>query len=201
MPAFRPDIAVLALLALFAGIRTAVPAEAAPPPSDLDIIVDAAGIEIDSEANRLRMPKVEIRQGKMLIRADEALAKGVEASFRNTEWEFRGSVHIEFDGGKLDAARATAKFVGNKLESALATGSPATFSHQLKGSERRNSGRANSIEYDVKRGRMRMAGKAWYTDGRSEFTTEGIVYNLANRAIESEPGSRPRQPCAHAYPR
>ena len=84
-----------------------------------------------------------------------------------------------------------AKFVGNRLERALATGSPATFSHQLKGSERRNSGRANSIEYDVKRGRMRMAGKAWYTDGRSEFTTEGIVYNLANRAIESEPGPGP----------
>ena len=179
-----PALALLLLAAPWHRLPAAEPA-ALPAPA-IDVVSDS--FHIDYQSNTLRLPNVEIRQGDMLIRASEAVARGVELSFANSQWEFRGAVHIEFAGGDLDADRATAEFAGNRLQLARVTGAPARFSHQIKDAASRSQGRADTIEYDVPKGRIRLAGKAWYSDGRNEVVTHALVYSLINRSVENERG-------------
>lgn len=157
-----------------------------------DITIEAAGFHLNYADNTLRLPNVVIQQdspqGRMLIRADEAIARGTEPSFDNSAWEFRGAVHIEFAGGELDADSADVRFRGNRPSTARVVGAPARFSHQMKDSAQRNQGRARTIDFDMQKGTVRLAGDAWYSDGRNEITTEAILYSLADRSAQNERG-------------
>lgn len=195
MAATRPEalLRVLACLALAClAMATAGPAWAGAAGGEF--VINADGIQIDYANNTLRMPNVDILQEsprRMRIRAEEAVAKGSEPKFDNSEWEFKGAVRIEFADGELEADSATVRFAGNQLAHALVTGAPARFSHQIKGSSRRSQGRARTIEYDLPRNRLRLAGGAWYSDGSNEVETEALVYNLADRSVQNERGPNP----------
>jgi lipopolysaccharide transport protein LptA len=153
------------------------------------IELEAESIDFDYQNNLLRLQQVSIRQPDgTLIRANEARAKGVDVNFSNTEWEFRGAVRIEFQGGDLDAQLATASFRDNQLQAVKVTGSPARFSHQLQGAAQRSEGSAGNIEFDAKAQRIRMHSGAWYSDGRNEIRTAALIYNLADRSVQNEPG-------------
>jgi len=152
------------------------------------IIVNTGGMKVTA-SNTLELRDgivITNRQETMMIRAREADAQGTELSFNNSQWEFRGDVHIEVDGAVLDAATATVRFSSNRLGSARVVGSPATFSHVLKGSTQRNQGRAGKIDYDAGKSLLRLDGGAWYSDGRNEITSPFLVYNLADRSLEKE---------------
>jgi lipopolysaccharide transport protein LptA len=184
----RADIVRGMLLAWVACATTGLAAPAQVRPEDWIIEFQADRTSIDYEAHTLRItrPSIANQQGTMLIRANEAVAHSVELSFNNSEWEFIGDVHIEIDGVVLDAATATGKFKANRLDSALVVGTPAQFSHLLKGSSQRNQGRANSIEFDAARAQVRLVGDAWYSDGRNEIRAPRHTYNLVDRSLESE---------------
>jgi lipopolysaccharide transport protein LptA len=181
MAAFPPELTRLIALAMLACAAVARAAE----PATIDI--DAGALHVDTTANRLLLKPVQIRQGAMSIRADEAWVSGVEINFSNTEWRFSGAVHITFDGGELDASEATAKFLGNRLQTAHATGGPATFSHTGADNDRLSRGRASTIEYNVPQGRIRLAGDVWFSDGRGEVATSApLTYSLAGRLVDGE---------------
>lgn len=169
-------------------------ASAAQLRSDDTIRVSADSMRIDYDGHTLKVTNANIanQQGTMLIRAKEARAHGVELSFNNSQWDFSGDVHIEVDGAILDANTATISFKGNQLDSAQVAGNPATFSHPLKGSAQRNQGHAGTIDYEARKGQVRLAGGAWYTDGRNEFNSPTLAYNLADRSLEHKvvPGER-----------
>jgi len=152
------------------------------------IIVNTGGMKV-SASNTLELRDgiiITNRQETMMIRAKEANAQGVELSFNNSQWEFSGDVHIEVDGAVLDADTATVRFTANRLGNARVVGSPAKFSHVLKGSTQRNQGRAGTIDYDAGKSLLRLDGGAWYSDGRNEITSPFLVYNLADRSLEKE---------------
>lgn len=154
-------------------------------PAAVDI--SAGSLQVDTAINRVLLKPVEIRQGAMSIRADEAWVNGVEVSFSNTDWHFRGTVHITFEGGELDAGEATAKFVGNQLRNAEVSGMPATFSQPAADGAQGSHGRAGTIHYDVSQARVKLTGDVWFTDGRGELATQApLTYDLTNRSVSSE---------------
>ena len=162
-------------------------ASAAQVRQDDWIIVNTGGMKISANNTlQLRDAIITNRQETMMIRAKEANAQGAELSFNNSQWEFRGDVHIEVDGAVLDAATATVRFTSNRLGTAHVVGSPAKFSHLLKGSTQRNQGRAGTIDYDAGKSLLRLDGGAWYSDGRNEITSPFLVYNLGDRSLEKE---------------
>lgn len=154
--------------------------------TDQELIVDSDGTQINLQANTLSMKNVSISnaQGTMSIKAMEATAHGVELNLDNSEWEFRGGVHIHFEGGELDADMARVNFTGSNIGSAQVEGLPAQFSHQAAGAAQRVQGRANTINYDVAHGLIRLSGSAWFFDGRNELNTAAVVYNLTDRSVD-----------------
>jgi lipopolysaccharide transport protein LptA len=189
MVALPPDtrrwlLPLLAMASLGASARDAIE-------SDQELIVDSDGTQINLQANTLRMKNVSISnaQGTMTIKAQEATARGVELNLNNSEWEFRGAVHIHFEGGELSADTARVNFSGNRIGTAQVVGAPAQFSHQPPGVSQRVQGRANTINYDVAHESIRLSGSAWFFDGRNELNTKTLVYNLADRSVDSETGT------------
>lgn len=183
MAVFPPEtLRILPLLPLLVAVATTALGAA-----DSVIDIDAGSLQVDTGANRLLLRPVEIRQGGMTIRADEAWVNGVELNFSNSEWQFRGAVHIVFDGGELNADNATARFITNRLQSAQVTGAPARFSHQATGAAEPSHGQADTINYDVRQARVRLEGQVQFFDGRGEFATRApLTYNLSDRSVSSE---------------
>lgn len=182
----RHALFVVACIVLGLGLVSAA-TSAAQVRQDDWIIVNTGGMKISANNTlQLRDAIITNRQETMMIRAKEANAQGVELSFNNSQWEFRGDVHIEVDGAVLDATTATVRFSSNRLGTAHVVGSPAQFSHLLKGSTQRNQGRAGTIDYDAGKSLLRLDGGAWYSDGRNEINSPYLVYNLGDRSLEKE---------------
>jgi lipopolysaccharide transport protein LptA len=138
----------------------------------------------------LHARNVILRQApSTLISAAETSARGLAESYENSHWEFKGSVHIEYEGTILDADAATVTFADNHIRRIHVTGSPARFSHQPKKSERRNEGRAGTIDYDAAKVQVRLAGGTWYSDGRNEVRTAVLVYNTTDGSFTTQDGS------------
>ena len=78
------------------------------------------------------------------------------------------------------------RFAGGEIQSAAVTGEPATFEQRRK--EEHAQGRANRIDYDLKRGAVELTGDAWLTDGKTEVTGATLVYSTVNqRVVSREP--------------
>lgn len=184
----RADTVRGMLLACVACVAPDLASPAQVPPEDWIIEFQADRTSIDYAAHTLTItrPNIANQQGTMLIRAQQAVAQSVELSFNDSQWEFSGDVHIEIDGVVLDAVTATARFKANRLDSALVVGTPAQFSHLLKGSSQRNQGHANSIEFEAGKAQVRLIGDAWYSDGRNEIRAPRHTYNLLDRSLDSE---------------
>ncbi len=177
--------ALLAALALAAA--TLLPAQANVAVSQAEINIEGRNAEGNLSAGKLSLRDVRLTQGAgTLIKASESTVTGVGESYQNSRWEFRGAVHIEFEGAVLDADTAVAIFADSRIQSISVRGAPANFSHLAKGSSnQRNLGRANNIDFDAASQNVRFTGKAWYSDGRNEATTEKLTYNLDDRAWSS----------------
>jgi len=164
--------------------------QAAMPRSALPIDVEAESSDFDYRNGVLVFRKVRITQGDSRVEADRATATGLE--FDNSRWQFEGSVRILAEGGQLASDAATVRFVDNEIAGAEVIGKPATFS-QTRG-ERRAEGRAERIDYDLATGRVRLAGKAWLSDGRNEITGSTLVYSMRDERVLAEAGEQGGQP-------
>src|SRR6187549_2276397 len=109
---------VVCVLSMPVGLDAASP-RAQPRGGDSSGVLnlDAATMDIDTNANRVVLKDVTISQGGMSIKASEAEAEAEGAGPRigDSSWEFRGDVRIRFDGGNLDADNATVRFAGNRI--------------------------------------------------------------------------------------
>ncbi|MGH8196646.1 MAG: LptA/OstA family protein, partial [Steroidobacteraceae bacterium] len=119
--------------------------------------------------------------GEVRITADRAVASGLD--FEDSRWEFNGSVRITTPESSLASETARVRFAAGEIASATVTGAPATFQQQSQ--EQLSEGRANRIDYDLKRGAVELAGDAWLSDGRTEITGETLVYSTANQRVVS----------------
>ncbi|RPI14389.1 MAG: lipopolysaccharide transport periplasmic protein LptA [Lysobacterales bacterium] len=204
-----PDFPRRRPVALLACVLLAVAsARAAPYDSTAPINLEAASSDFDYRNNSLVFRRVKITQGALQVEAQEARATGLD--FKDAEWQLKGAVRITVPDGRLAADEATVNFKENQIQRAVIRGRPATFEQRLKESKQLAQGRANTIEYDVRAGSVRLDGDAWLTDGRNEIRGRTLVYDVAKQRVaanpgESEPGGvritiNPQQPPTRPKP-
>jgi len=172
-----PDFPRRRPVALLACVLLAVAsARAAPYDSTAPINLEAASSDFDYRNNSLVFRRVKITQGALQVEAQEARATGLD--FKDAEWQLKGAVRITVPDGRLAADEATVNFKENQIQRAVIRGRPATFEQRLKESKQLAQGRANTIEYDVRAGSVRLDGDAWLTDGRNEIRGRTLVYDI-----------------------
>jgi lipopolysaccharide transport protein LptA len=170
----------LAMVALLAACVTA----AAQDREQLPIQLEARSQDLDFQKGVLKFEAITITQGQVRITAERAVANGLD--FKESAWKFSGSVRISMPESTLASDTADVRFSGGEIASAIVTGAPATFEQQREGEK--SEGRANRIDYDLKRGTVEFTGDAWLKDARTEVTSETLVYSTATqRVISDEP--------------
>src|SRR5688572_19204314 len=170
-------LAAVALLAACAGAL-------AQEREQLPIQLTASSLNYDTEKGVVEYGAVTITQGQIRITADRAVTTGVD--FEDSKWQFRGTVRISMPDSALASDTAEVKFAGGEVASAVVTGTPATFTQRRE--DEQSEGRANRIDYDLKRGTVEFTGDAWLKDGRTEVASETLVYStVTQRVISDEP--------------
>jgi lipopolysaccharide transport protein LptA len=190
MAASHRKLAAVALIAACAA------AAAAQDREQLPIQLTASSLNFDSQKGVVEYGAITITQGQIRITADRAVTTGVD--FEDSRWQFSGTVRITMPDASLASETADVKFAGGEIESATVTGAPATFEQKRKDELAR--GRANRIDYDLKRGTAEFAGNAWLSDGKTELTGETLTYSTANQQVVShqpvvitiQPGDAPQ---------
>ena len=173
-----------ASLLLLARSACPAPAPAAKSPPRPPITLDAQSSEIDYRNNDLVFRRVKITQGTMSVSADLAHANGLD--FQNSHWVFRGNVKILVNQGELWSDDADILFANKLLARASVSGNPARFTQVDPKSRRRVEGHAKLIDYDVRRGVIKLAQDAWLTDGQNEISGETLKYDIAARSVIAE---------------
>lgn len=150
----------------------------------LPIQVAARSSDFDYQNGILKFDQITITQGDIRITADSAVASGLD--FEDSRWEFNGSVRIAMQESSLASETARVRFAGGEIQDATVTGVPATF--EQRGEDQVSQGRANRIDYDLRRGTVELAGDAWLSDGRNEVSSETLVYSTrTQRVISRQP--------------
>ncbi len=179
MATSRPEVLMVALFC-----AASANGAQAQDREQLPIEVKANSNDFDYQNGVLVFNEVTITQGQIRITADRAVATGLD--FEESNWEFTGTVRISMPDGALASETARVRFSGGEIASATVTGAPATFEQQRK--EEHAEGRANRIDYDLKRGTVEFNGDAWLKDARTELTSATLVYSTVNqRVVSKEP--------------
>jgi len=177
-------LACVALAAHAAG-RT----DARAPRRNAAVTLDAASSDVDYRSNTVVFRDIVISQGTVRVAAEQARATGLD--FQDSTWSFTGAVRITVDGGALRSDDATVKFGANRVTTARIRGAPAEFEQARSDSTDVARGRAETIEYDVTAGTVKLIGNAWLSDGRNEIRGQELIYDVRGQRVQS--GSRPGQ--------
>ncbi|MGB5131989.1 MAG: LptA/OstA family protein [Steroidobacteraceae bacterium] len=148
----------------------------------LPITVEARSSDFDYKNSVLVFNDVTIVQGPTRITAQKAQASGLD--FEDSRWEFSGSVRMTLTDGTLASDTARVRFAKGEIQSATVTGQPATFEQRRQAELAQ--GHANRIDYDLGRGTVELAGKAWLSDGRNEITGATLVYSTGSQRVISK---------------
>ncbi len=124
----------------------------------------------------------------MSVEADLAHATGLD--FENSHWIFRGNVKINVNQGQLHSDDADITFAKKLLARASVTGKPADFEQRDTKSGRVVRGRAERIDYDVRKGIVELSKDAWLSDGKNDIRGESLKYNIAARSVIAEAGDQ-----------
>lgn len=175
----RLEVIAVALICAAAGH-----AAAAQDRGQLPIQLTASSLNFDSQKGVVEYGAVTITQGQVRITADNAKTTGVD--FEDSKWQFSGTVRISMPESALASDTAEVRFAGGEIASAVVTGTPATFTQKRR--DEQSEGRANRIDYDLKRGTVEFTGDAWLKDARTEVTSETLEYStVTQRVISDEP--------------
>ncbi len=153
-------------------------------PSREPIHLDAQSFELDYANNVTVYHKVRVSQGAMSVSSDQARGTGLD--FEDSHWVFQGNVKIVMDQGELTSDQADVSFVKKLLATALVTGKPASFLQSNAANGKPVRGHADSIDYNVNKGIVRLSGNAWLSDGQNEIRGESLKYNVAEKKMVAE---------------
>jgi lipopolysaccharide export system protein LptA len=181
-------------LALLAALAPALAVHAAPAKSplakdaQLPILLDAASTEVDLRTNNAIFNKVKISQGKTAVSADQAQATRHQSAldFENNLWDFRGNVKITMDQGQLTSDDAQITFVNKLLTRAVATGKPAAFEQLVAKTGKLAKGNADTVDYDVSHGVVRLSKNAFLSDGQNEIRGESLKYDVRAQSVVAD---------------
>jgi lipopolysaccharide transport protein LptA len=180
----------LRTLALLALAAAASPAVSAPPVRDPQqpILLDAQSSAVDLRTNSAVFNKVRISQGTMAVTADtgQATRHTSALDFENALWVFRGNVKITMEDGQLTSDDAQITFLNKLLTKAVATGKPAAFEEMVAKTGKVAKGNADTIDYDVAKGVVRLTKNAYLSDGQNEIRGESLKYNVRAQSVVAE---------------
>ena len=148
------------------------------------ISLDAQSSELDYKNNVVVFRKVRIAQRDISVTADLAQATGLD--FDNSHWVFHGAVKITMDQGQLTSDEADVTFAKKLLSKAVVNGKPAAFEQRIAKTGKMAQGRADTIDYDVKKGVVHLSKNAWLSDGQNEIRGESLKYNVLAQNIVAE---------------
>jgi lipopolysaccharide transport protein LptA len=174
----------LGLALTWASHAVAAPIKASQEPID----VTAQYEEIDGKNKSILLRKVRIAQGNMTLTADQGQVNGtgVENAFDNSVWVFRGAVKVTMDQGVLNSDEARVTFSNKVLSNAVVTGKPASFQQKIAKTDKIAHGHADSIEYDVTKGIIRLTKDAFLDNGQVEVHGESLKYDVAKQVSSAE---------------
>ncbi|MEA3109451.1 MAG: lipopolysaccharide export system protein LptA [Gammaproteobacteria bacterium] len=152
------------------------------------IALDAQSSELDLRSNNVVFRKVHIAQGAMAVSADvgSATKQATGLDFDNSLWIFRGNVKITMDDGELTSDDAEINFAKKALAKALVNGKPAAFEQRVAKTGKVAHGRADTIDYDARKGIVRLSKNAWLSDGQTEIRGESLKYDVLAQSIVAE---------------
>jgi lipopolysaccharide transport protein LptA len=176
----------LALLALT--MPAAQVHAAAQPPVQQTIDLVAQSSELDLRNDNALFRKVRIAQGATTVTADlgSATKQASGLDFDNSLWVFRGNVRITMDDGELTSDDAEINFAKKALAKAVANGKPAAFEQRVVKTGKVAHGRADTIDYDARKGIVRLLKNAWLSDGQTEIRGESLKYDVLAQSIVAE---------------
>ncbi|HZE42505.1 MAG TPA: lipopolysaccharide transport periplasmic protein LptA [Steroidobacteraceae bacterium] len=174
----------LGLALTWASHAVAAPLKASQEPID----VTAQYEEIDGKNKSIFLRKVRIAQGNMTLTADQGQVNGtgVENAFDNSVWVFKGAVKVTMDQGVLISDEARVTFSNKVLSNAVVTGKPASFQQKIAKTDKVAHGHADSIEYDVTKGIIRLTKDAFLDNGQFEVHGESLKYDVARQVSSAE---------------
>jgi lipopolysaccharide export system protein LptA len=177
----------LPALALLAFTMSAAEVHGAAAPQQA-IALDAQSSELDLRSNNVVFRKVHIAQGAMAVSADvgSATKQATGLDFDNSLWIFRGNVKITMDDGELTSDDAEINFAKKALAKALVNGKPAAFEQRVAKTGKVAHGRADTIDYDARKGIVRLSKNAWLSDGQTEIRGESLKYDVLAQSIVAE---------------
>jgi len=142
---------------------------------------------LDYQDNILVLTNVRSRTPPF-VSANQGRATGVDLT--NNQVVLSGAVRLELpQQGWITADVATITVRNQRVVRAQVTGAPVNFQHRYKETEPPVQGRANAIDYDVLGQTVQFSGDAWFNNGKFEFASELIEYNLVTGAAHSTRGS------------
>jgi lipopolysaccharide transport protein LptA len=151
----------------------------------LPIQVEArGGTDFDYSKGVFKFYGITITQGGVKVTAESAVANGLDV--KDSSWEFSGAVRISMPDSALASDNARVRFTGGEIASAAVTGNPATFRQERK--DEHAEGRADRIDYDLKRGTVVLDGDAWLSDSGKEITGSNLVYSMTTQRVVSQDG-------------
>ena len=153
-------------------------------PSREPIHLDAQSFELDYANNVTVYHKVKVSQGAMSVASDQARGTGLD--FEDSHWVFQGNVKIVMDQGELTSDQADVSFVKKLLATAVVTGKPAAFMQSNAANGKPVRGHADSIDYNVNKGIVRLSSNAWLSDGQNEIRGESLKYNVLDKKMVAE---------------
>jgi lipopolysaccharide transport protein LptA len=159
-----------------------------PKPTQQPIDVTAQFEEVDGKNKTIFLRKVRIAQGNMILTADtgQANGTGVENAFDNSIWVFKGAVKVTLESGSMSSDEAQVTFANKVLSKAVVTGRPATFQQKIPKSDKTATGHADSIDYDVTKGLVRLTRDAYLNNGQVEVHGESLKYDIARQVSSAE---------------
>jgi lipopolysaccharide transport protein LptA len=152
------------------------------------IALDAQSFEMDLRNNNIVYHKVRIAQKTTIISADvgSATKQASGPNFDNSLWIFRGNVKITMDDGELTSDDAEINFAKKSLAKAVVNGKQAAFEQRVEKTGKVAHGRADTIDYDARKGVVRLSKNAWLSDGQTEIRGESLKYDVLAQSIIAE---------------
>ncbi len=175
-------------LALLALTMPAAQVHGAAQPQQQTIDLVAQSSELDLRNDNALFRKVRIAQGATTVTADlgSATKQATGLNFDNSLWVFRGNVRITMDDGELTSDDAEINFAKKALAKAVVNGKPSAFEQRVARTGKVAHGRADTIDYDARKGVVRLSKNAWLSDGQTEIRGESLKYDVVAQSIVAE---------------
>ncbi|HTX24680.1 MAG TPA: LptA/OstA family protein [Steroidobacteraceae bacterium] len=152
-------------------------------------------MEFDYAAHRAVLrDNVVLSQGDLRLTADRCDATGFDTP--TGRWTCTGDVHLTSElRGQLQSDEAVVEFRDNRIQSALATGHPAQFEQTSSATGLLARGHADSIDYQVAAGTIRLTTDAWLRYGdNGDITAPVLIYSINDQKLigtgSPHPGER-----------